>query len=128
MMTIEEFKEQVRDVSDLYLTDYFQPEIEFDFDDPDDPAAYITLKLQGDKETFVLTLRLDESGDLGVECGEDNYLHADDGGFFTALFFETYERLEIANGGLSAGKSTLESVKDRMDEHAYQELSIALNP
>jgi hypothetical protein len=92
-MTPEEFKEQVQQASDLFLSDYFQPEIEFCFDDPEAPEAYITLRIRGYEEPYILTLRLDESGELGVEAGEDTYLSPDDGGFMTCLFFEAHGRL-----------------------------------
>lgn len=128
MMSIDEFKEEVQNASDFYLMDYFQPEIEFNFDDPEAPEAYITVKVRGSETPYILTLRLDESGDLGVECGEDTYLHADDGGFMTCLFFEAQERQESAEEVTRSAKNALESVKYRMDEHAYAELSNALNP
>ena len=92
-MTIEDFKTEVQDAADLYLTDYFQPVVDFDFEDPETPEAHITLKMRDEEDPYILTLRVDENGDVGVECGEDSYLHADDGGFMTCLFFEAQNRL-----------------------------------
>ena len=96
-MTPKEFKEQVQDASDLYLTDYFKPEIEWDFEDPEDPKAYITLSLRDESKPYILTVELDENGDPGVECGESQHLSLDDGGFMTCLFFEAHGRLTDPN-------------------------------
>lgn len=96
-MTPEEFKEQVQEAADTYLTDYFKPEIEFDLSDPENLEASITIRVRGNEEAYILTLRLDESGDLGVEAGEGTYLSPDDGGFMTCLFFEAHERLTNPN-------------------------------
>ena len=96
-MTPKEFKEQVQDAADTYLTDYFKPEIEFNFDDPENPEASITIHVRGSEEAYILTLRLDESGDLGVEAGEDTYLSPDGGGFMACLFFEAHGRLTNPN-------------------------------
>lgn len=38
------------------------------------------------------------------------------------------EERDLAEGIVRAARKSLESVKDRMDEHAYAELANALNP
>ena len=98
-MTPEEFKEQVKDAADLYLTDYFTPEIEWDFEDPEDPRAYITVKMRDDSKPYILTVSISYEGEIGVECGKESWLTADDGGFMTALFFEAHERLRRGTPG-----------------------------
>lgn len=127
-MTPEQFKEEVQEAVDFYLTDYFTPEIEWDCEDPEDLSAIVKIELRDSSAPYFLTLHLDVSGDLGVECAEDSYLSPDDGGLFTCLFFEAHGRAQEAQTALDAAKKSLESVKDRMDEHAYQELASALNP
>lgn len=96
-MHLAEFKEQVKHSVDLYLTDYFKPEIEWDFEEEDSPRAYVTIKVHPEEKPCTLTLGLDEDGELGVECGESSYLSPDDGGFMTCLFFEVRERLTDPN-------------------------------
>jgi hypothetical protein len=89
----EEFQEEVQESVYLYLTDYFKPEIEWDFEDTGDPKAYITISLSNNSEIYILTVGLDEDGNAGVECGESIYLPLDSGGFMTCLFLEAHERL-----------------------------------
>jgi len=95
-MTIEEFKEEVQDAVDLDLTDYFKPEIEWDFEDPEEPRAYITIKVRPEEKPYILTIKLND-GQPEVQAGEESYCTLDAAGFMTVMFFEAHKRLVNPN-------------------------------
>ena len=95
-MNIEEFKTEVDEAAQLYLTDYPRSyDIDFELEDPDLPRAEITITMS-DESTWTIHVTLDEYGEIGVEAGGASFLPLTAESIYATLWLEAMDRLAEA--------------------------------
>jgi len=95
-MTIDEFKTEVEEAAQLYLSDYPRSySIDYDLDDADSPMAEIILTMS-DESNWLLRVTLDEYGEIGLETGDETFLPLSGETIFATLWLEAMERLAAA--------------------------------
>ena len=95
-MTIEEFKNEVDEAAQLYLTDYPRSyAIDFDLEDPELPRADITITMS-DESTWIIRVAQDEYGEIGIETGDESFLPLTAESIYATLWLEAMDRLTEA--------------------------------
>lgn len=95
-MNLEDFKTEVEEAAQLYLSDYPRSFfIDYDLDDPETPRAEITLTMS-DESQWILQVTLDEYGEIGLEAGGETFLPLNGEAIYATLWLEAMDRLAEA--------------------------------
>jgi len=95
-MNIDEFKTQVEEAAQLYLSEYPRSfSIDYDLDDAELPRAEITLAMS-DESYWLLRVSLDEYDDICLESGDETFLPLNGETIYATLWLQAMDRLAEA--------------------------------